>query len=58
MASVMDELEIGKNMEIQTKKLDIKVQEIRKATHSFQSEKFLHHCVQRVSKPRKTYLVK
>jgi dimethylaniline monooxygenase (N-oxide forming) len=31
--------------------------ELQNATHSFRSEKFLHHCVQRVSKPRKPYLV-
>jgi chromosome segregation ATPase len=35
-----------------------KVCEIRNSTHSFRSEQFLYHCVQSVSKPRKTYLVK
>jgi hypothetical protein len=25
--------------------------------HSFRSEKLLHHCVQHVANPRKTYLV-
>jgi hypothetical protein len=47
--------------EIRTIKIGLflgKVPEIRNATHNFRSEKFLHHCVQRVSKPRKTYLVK
>jgi hypothetical protein len=30
---------------------------MQNATHSFRSEKVHHHCVQRVSKPRKTFLV-
>jgi hypothetical protein len=39
------------------KKKIVKVREMQNVRHSFRSEKFLHHCVQRVGKPRKTYLV-